>query len=177
MNNEPFDILTGELREGDPLCRYVTVQRNHIEVLLALSAERTSQLAVACELLQRTRAELLRVWRTDQNNLQAYQQAALHSIDECLAGSDAALRLYRHSVRRQFASSLTNLLDSHPINLERKCQRRAGTRQSRRSRKPSKVWGGGLTIVRGCLDGLLSRLLIREEITDQIKKHTAEPRL
>jgi hypothetical protein len=85
MKNQPFHMLTAELRESDPLCHYITVERGHLDLLLAQSAERTSQLAIACELLQRTRAELLRTW--GENDLEPYQQIALRSIDECLNDS------------------------------------------------------------------------------------------
>ena len=55
MNNHSFNRLNAELREGDPLCRYVTVERSIIELTIAQHAENTAQLAIACELLQRAR--------------------------------------------------------------------------------------------------------------------------
>jgi hypothetical protein len=97
VSNQPLNALSAELRESDPLCLYGSVQRSHIELMLALSTERSAQLAIACDLLQRTRAELLHVWHDDGNNLQAYQQTALRSIDECLNRSRATVRLYRAS--------------------------------------------------------------------------------
>ncbi|HME31516.1 MAG TPA: hypothetical protein VKG65_02060 [Terriglobales bacterium] len=76
MSNQPLNALSAELRESDPLCLYVSVQRSHIELMLAQSTERSAQLAIACDLLQRIRAELLHVWHDDGNDLQAYLQTA-----------------------------------------------------------------------------------------------------
>src|SRR5450759_3902980 len=71
------------------------------DTVAAFAVERESlirvSLAIACELLQRTRAELLRAWNADEKQLQPYQEAALHSISECLTVSRAAIRRYRHS--------------------------------------------------------------------------------
>jgi len=80
LNNHFFNRLNAELREGDPLCRYVTLERSSIELTLAQHAENTAQLAIACELLQRTRTELQRTWHDSGKQLQPYQEAALHSI-------------------------------------------------------------------------------------------------
>lgn len=55
MINRPFHILSADLRESDPLCRYITIERGYLDLLLTQSAERTAQLAITCELLQRTR--------------------------------------------------------------------------------------------------------------------------
>ena len=68
MNNLPFHLLSAELRESDPLCRYLTIERSALDLVLAQSAERTSQLAIACELLGRARAELVRAWGTETAN-------------------------------------------------------------------------------------------------------------
>src|SRR5271157_634624 len=95
LNNHFFNRLNAELREGDPLCRYVTLERSSIELTLAQHAENTAQLAIACELLQRTRTELQRTWHDSGKQLQPYQEAALHSINECLAVSHATIRRYR----------------------------------------------------------------------------------
>ena len=89
MNNQPFRALSAELRDGDPLCRYVTIDRGALDFLFAQSGERSSQVAIAFELLQKARAELVRAW--DENGLLPYQQTALRSIDECLADSRATV--------------------------------------------------------------------------------------
>jgi hypothetical protein len=112
LNNHSFNRLSAELREGDPLCRYVTVERSSIELTIAQHAENTAQLAIACDLLQCSRADLLRAWKSDGNHLQPSQEAAVHSIDECLSVSLAAIRRYRHSVRYEYAASLRGLLTS-----------------------------------------------------------------
>ena len=44
MNNQPLNALSAELRESDPLCLYLTVQRSYIELMLAQSTERSAQL-------------------------------------------------------------------------------------------------------------------------------------
>ena len=44
MNSQPLQALSAELLESDPLCFYVTVQRSHIELMLAQSTERSAQL-------------------------------------------------------------------------------------------------------------------------------------
>ena len=62
MNNSIFDAVRAELSHADPLCPYITVERLYLELVLAQFAERTSQLAIACELLQRARAELVQEW-------------------------------------------------------------------------------------------------------------------
>ena len=173
MNNQPFHALNSELRNSDPLCRYVTVEGSYIELVLAQSAEQTSQLAITHELLQRTRAELLRAWGTDENKLQAYQQAALGSIDESLAGSRATVRLYRHSVRRHFAAVLRSLLLRTRSTLKEDAKRE---REHKRKEIAETIenMGEGLTIVLECLDSVLAQLLTRDEITHHMKKDTAE---
>ena len=80
-----------DLRASDPLCRYVTVERGYLDLLLAQSAERTCQLAIGCELLQKARTELARIW--DENRFEPYQQTALRSIDECLNNARLSERL------------------------------------------------------------------------------------
>jgi hypothetical protein len=168
MNNQPFHALCAELRDGDPLCRYVTVHRSHIELLLEQSAERTSQLAIARELLDRTRTELLHAWNADENSLEAYQQAAMQSIDECLARSGAAVRMYRHSVRREFVVTLRNLLTRTQATLKDDANRE---REQKRKQIAETIedMGEGLTIVIECLDSLLAQLLAREEMAAAVK--------
>ena len=176
MNNQPFHALCAELRDGDPLCRYVTVHRSHIELLLAQSAEQTSQLAIAYELLQRTRTELLRAWSGGGGSLEAYQEAALQSIDECLARSQAAVRMYRHSVRRQFANALRALLSRTQEALKADANRE---RENKRKQIAETIedMGEGLTIVMESLDSLLAQLLGREELTAAIKNDEGEQSL
>ncbi len=168
MNNQPFRTLCAELRDGDPFCRYVTVHRSHIELLLEQSAERTSQLAIARELLQRTRTELLHAWNADENSLESYREAALQSIDECLARSRAAVRMYRHSVRRQFVVALRSLLTRTQATLNTDAKRE---REQKRKQVAETVedMGEGLTIVMESLDSLLAQLLAREEMEAAVK--------
>jgi hypothetical protein len=167
MNNLPFRALSAELRESDPLCRYVTIERGHLELLLAQSAEKTSQLAIAFELLQKARAELVRRW--GQNPLEPYQQTALGSIDECLARSRVTVRMYRHSVRREFANVLRNLLNRTHTTLKEDANRE---REHKRKQIAETIedMGEGLTIVMESLDSLLAQLLVREEISSAIKQ-------
>ena len=167
MNDKPFHTLRADLRESDPLCRYLTIERGYLELLLAQSAERTSRLAVACELLQRTRAELLRAW--DENALEPYQQTALRSIDECLDDTRLPVRSYRHAVRREFASVLRNLLSrtQSALKEDAKCEREHKRKQIAQT---IEHMGEGLTIVMECLDSLLSQLLVREEISAAVKQ-------
>ena len=167
MTNQPFHILSADLRESDPLCRYVTIERSYLDLLLVQSAERTSQLAIACELLQRTRAELLHAW--DESRLEPYQQTALRSIDECLKDSRATVRTYRHTVRREFASVLRNLLTRTQSALKEDARRE---REQKRKQIAQTIedMGEGLTIVTECLDSLLSQLLVREEISTAVKQ-------
>ena len=162
MTNQPFHILSADLRESDPLCRYVTVERGYLDLLLVQIAERTSQLAIACEILQRTRAELLRRW--DQNRLEPYQQTALRSIDECLNDSRLSVRIYRHTVRREFASVLRNLLTRTQSALKEDAKRE---REHKRKQIAQTIedMGEGLTIVTECLDSLLAQMLAREAIS------------
>ena len=167
MNNQPFHILSAELRESDPLCHYITVERSHLDLLLTQSAERTSQLSIACELLQITRAELLRAW--DENRLDPYQQTALRSIDECLNDTRLPVRIYRHAVRREFASILRNLLTRTQSALKEDAKRE---REHKRKQIAQNIedLGEGLTIVMECLDSVLSRLLAREELSTAMKQ-------
>ena len=167
MNNLPFHALSAELRESDPLCRYVTIERGRLDLLLIQSAEQTSQLAIAFELLQKARAELFRLW--DENPIEPYQQTALQSIDECLAGSRVTVRLYRHSVRREFTNVLRNLLNRTQSTLKEdaKCEREHKRKQIAETIEDM---GEGLTIVMECLDSLLSQLLVREEISAAVKQ-------
>lgn len=173
MNNQPFQTLCAELRDGDPHCRYVTVHRSHIELLLEQSAQRTSQLAMAREILQRIRTELLHAWNADENSLEAYQEAAMRSIDECLACSRAAVRMYRHSVRRQFAGALRNLLTRTQATLKDDANRE---REQKRKQIAETIedMGEGLTIVMESLDSLLAQLLAREEIAAAVKNEAEE---
>jgi hypothetical protein len=174
MNNHPFHVLSAGLRESDPLCRYVTIERGALDLVLAQGAERTSQLAIAYELLDKVRAELVRAWGAEICELQPYQEAALRSLDECLAGSRMTVRMYRHSVRREFADVLRNLLTRTQATLKEDARRE---REHKRKQIAETIenMGEGLTIVLECLDSLLAQLLAREEITDQI--NPAEHRL
>ena len=167
MNKQPFHFLSAELRESDPLCRYVTIERGYLDLLLAQSAERTSQLAIACELLQKTRAELLRAW--DENRFEPYQQTALRSIDECLNDSRLPVRIYRHAVRREFASILRNLLTRTQAALKEDAVRE---REHKRKQIAQTIedMGEGLTIVMECLDSLLAQMLAREGISTAEKQ-------
>ena len=167
MTNQPFHILSADLRESDPLCRYVTIERSYLDLLLVQSAERTSQLAIACELLQRKRAELVQAW--GEKLLSSYQQTALRSIDECLKDSRATVRAYRHTVRREFVSVLRNLLSRTQSSLREDAKRE---REHKRKQIAEAIehMGEGLTIVMECLDSLLSQLLVREEISAAVKE-------
>ena len=168
MDNSEFSALITELGHADPLCRYVTVERLYLELVLRQTAERTSQLAIACELLQRARAELARAW--DPGSREPYQQTALRSIDECLNDSRSAVRVYRHTVRREFASVLRNLLTRTQSALKEDARRE---REHKRKQIAQTIedMGEGLTIVTECLDSLLSQLLVREEISAAAKHH------
>jgi hypothetical protein len=167
MNNSIFNAVMAELSHADPLCPYVTVERLYLELVLTQFAERTSQLAIACELLQRTRAELLRTW--DENRLDPHQQTALRSLDECLKDSRATVRTYRHAVRREFASVLRNLLTRTQSALKEDARRE---REHKRKQVAQTIddMGEGLTIVTECLDSLLSQLLVREEVSAAAKQ-------
>ena len=135
---------------------------------------RESHLAITFELLEKARAELIRLW--GENLLEPYQQTALRSIDACLASSQGSVRMYRHSVRREFASVLRNLLNrTHSVLKEDANRERE--KKNKQIAKTIEDMGEGLTIVLECLDSLLAQLLAREEITGQIKKDTAEHRL
>jgi hypothetical protein len=162
MNNQPFEALSADLRESDPLSRYLTVERAYLELLLVQSAERTSKLAIACELLQKARADLVRAWGRGCH--ESYQQAALRSIDECLNDSRSPVRIYRHTVRREFASVLRNLLTRTQSALKEDAARE---RQHKRKQIAQTIedMGEGLTIVTECLDSLLAQMLAREAIS------------
>ena len=166
MNNSIFDALSASLSHADPLCLYVTVERLYLEIVLTQTAERNSQLAIACELLQRARAELLRAW--DENRLEPYQEAALRSIAECLNDSRLPVRIYRHTIRREFASILRNLLTRTQDALKEDAVRE---REHKRKQIAQTIedMGEGLTIVTECLDSLLSQLLVREEMSAAAK--------
>jgi hypothetical protein len=161
LNNHSFNRLSAELREGDPLCRYVTVERSSIELTLAQYAENTAQLAIACELLQRTRAELLRAWNADEKQLQPYQEAALHSINDCLTVSHAAIRRYRHSVRHEYAASLRELLN-RTANALAEDAIRERERGHTKIAETIENMGDSLPMVSNCLNSLLSQFLTRE---------------
>ncbi len=168
MNNSIFDAVTAELRHADPLCPYITVERLYLELVLAQFAERTSQLATACELLQRSRAELVQEW--GENLLSPYQQTALRSIDEWLKDSRAMVRTYRHTVRREFASVLRNLL-SRTQSVLREDAKREREHNRKQIAQTIEDMGEGLTIVMECLDSLLSQLLAREELSASMKQN------
>jgi hypothetical protein len=161
LNNHSFNRLNAELREGDPLCRYVTVERGSIEVTVAQHAENTAQLAIACELLQRTRVEFLRAWNADEKQLKPYQKAALHSISECLSVSHPAIRRYRHSVRYEYAASLRELLTrtTNALNEDARHEREQG---HKRIAETIENMGECLPMVADCLNALLSQFLTRE---------------
>ena len=168
MNNQPFHILSAELRDSDPLCRYLTIDRGHLELMLLQSNERMSQLAIAYELLQRARAELVRAWASQENKLEPYQHTSLRSIDECLSCSQTGVRIYRHSVRREFASVLRNLLTRTQSVLEEDAKRERDHKHKQIAETIENM-GEGLTIVLECLDSLVAQLLAREELAAAVK--------
>jgi hypothetical protein len=168
LNNHSFNRLNTELREGDPLCRYVTLDRSSIELTLAQYAENAAQLAIACELLQRTRAELLRAWNADEKQLQPYQEAALHSISECLTVSRAAIRRYRHSVRYEYATNLRELL-TRTANALTEDARHERERGHTKIAETIVNMSESLPMVTDCLNSLLSQFLTRECIASESK--------
>jgi hypothetical protein len=161
LNNHSFNRLNAELREGDPLCRYVTLERSSIELTLAQYAENAAQLAIACELLQRTRTELQRTWHDSGKQLQPYQEAAVHSIDECLSVSRAAIRRYRHSVRYEYAAGLRELL-TRTANALTEDARNERERGHIRIAETIETMSDSLPMVADCLNALLSQFLTRE---------------
>ncbi len=162
MNNSIFDAFKAELGHADPLCPYVTVERLYLELMLTQTTERASQLAIAFELLQRARAELVQEW--GKSPLSPYQQTALRSIDECLEDSRAMVRTYRHTVRREFASVLRNLLTRTQSTLKEDAKLE---REHKRKQIAQTIedMGEGLTIVLESLESLLSQMLAREAIS------------
>lgn len=168
MNNHSFNRLGAELREGDPLCRYVTVERSSIDLTIAQHAENSAQLAIACDLLQCSRAELLRAWKSDGNHLQPSQGAALHSINECLKVSRAAIRRYRHSVRYEYAASLRGLLTrtANALHEDARHERERGHNQIAET---IENMGECLPMVADCLNALLSQFLTRECMASEAK--------
>jgi hypothetical protein len=60
MDKSLLNALSAGLSHADALCLYVTVEFLYLKLVLRQIAERKSQLAIACELLQRARAELAR---------------------------------------------------------------------------------------------------------------------
>jgi hypothetical protein len=168
LNNHSFSRLSAELREGDPLCPYVTVERGSIELTLAQHAENTAQLAIACELLQRTRTELQRAWHDGGKQLQPYQEAALQSINECLIVSRSAIRRYRHSVRYEYAASLRELLTrtANALNEDARHEREQG---HKRIAETIENMGECLPMVADCLNALLSQFLTRECMASEAK--------
>ena len=71
--------------------------------------------------------------------------------------------MYRHSVRREFAQFLRNLLTRTQSALKEDAKRE---REQKRKQIAETIedMGEGLTIVMECLDSLLAQLLAREEI-------------
>ena len=132
----------------------MTVERGYLDLLLAQSAERTCQLAIGCELLQKARTELARIW--DENRFEPYQQTALRSIDECLNNARLPVRNYRHTVRREFASFLRNLLarTQSALKEDAKLEREHKRKQIAETIEDM---GEGLTIVLESLESLLSQ--------------------
>lgn len=167
MDKSLFNALSAELSHADPLCSYVTVERLYLELVLRQAAERTSQLAIAYELLQKTRTEMVRAWHPD--SLESHQQAALRSIDECLNDSRLPVRIYRHSVRREFASILRNLLTRTQSAL-REDAKREREHERKQIAQTIEDMSEGLTIVTECLDSLLAQMLAREAISTPEKQ-------
>ncbi len=168
MNNHSFNRVSAELCEGDPLCRYVTVERSSIELTIAQHAENTAQLAIACELLQRTRTELQRAWHDGGKQLQPYQEAALHSINECLSVSHAAIRRYRHSVRYEYAARLRELL-THTAKALHEDARHEREQGHKSIAETIENMGECLPMVADCLNALLSQFLARECLASEAR--------
>lgn len=168
MSNRYLDQLRAELRVGDPMCRYVTVERNRIELVLSQQADHLAQLALSSELLQRARTELSRVWKPDEGQLQPYQEAAMRSINECLAGSRAIIRRYRHKVRSEYVHSLRELLTRtvSALSEDAKRERQLGHKAIAET---VENMGEGLSLVTDCLAGLLSQFLARESVGTEIE--------
>ena len=168
MNNHSFHRLSAELRTADPLCRYVTLERSSVELTLAQHAENTAQLAIACHLLQCAGAELMRAWNPGGKPLQPYQEAALHSSNECQTVSRAAIRRYRHSVRHEYAASLRELLTrtANALTEDARHERERGHKQIAET---IENMAESLPMVADCLNPLLSQFLTRESIASEAK--------
>ena len=79
------------------------------------------------------------------------------------------VRIYRHTVRREFASVLRNLLTRTQSALKEDAARE---REHKRKLIAQTIedMGEGLTIVLDCLDSLLSQLLAKEELSAAVKQ-------
>ena len=80
------------------------------------------------------------------------------------------VRTYRHTVRREFASVLRNLL-SRTQSVLREDAKREREHNRKQIAQTIEDMGEGLTIVMECLDSLLSQLLAREGLSASMKQN------
>ena len=92
----------------------------------------------------------------------------MHSINECLSVSHAAIRRYRHSVRYEYAASLRELL-THTANALNEDARHEREQGHKRIAETIENMGECLPMVADCLNALLSQFLTRECVASEAR--------
>ena len=113
-----LDGVLTDLVEADRDCAYVTVKREPLEELIADWAGRGDRLALFGGLLTRARNELAQASATHPdeqlrpNLLSGSRESMIHALDATITESFSAIAHHRHSVRRELASRLKQVLRS-----------------------------------------------------------------
>jgi len=113
-----LDDVLADLVEADRDCAYLTVKREPLEELIADWAARGDRLALFCGLLTRARNELAQASATHPderlrpNILSGSRELMIHALDATVTESFSAIAHHRHSVRRELATRLKQVLRS-----------------------------------------------------------------
>jgi len=172
LNNHSFNRLSAELREGDPLCRYVTLERSSIELTLAQRAENTAA------------SDCLRALATNPCRIAARMECRRETTPAVpgsrfafdqrmpLTVSQVAIRRYRHSVRYEYAANLQELL-TRTANALTEDARHERERGHTKIAETIENMSESLPMVVDCLNALLSQFLIRECMASEAKGRTS----
>lgn len=109
-----LDGVLADLVEADRECAYVTIKREPLEALIDEWASRGDRVALLCGLLTRARRELAQVpnVRTLDRRPISDLGPTLRALDGAVTESASAIAHHRHTVRRELAAQLKQVLRS-----------------------------------------------------------------
>ena len=109
-----LDGVLADLVEADRECAYVTIKREPLEALIDEWASRGDRVALLCGLLTRARRELAQAPNVQTLDRRPISDLGptLRALDGAVTESASAIAHHRHTVRRELAARLKQVLRS-----------------------------------------------------------------